>query len=267
MSLMAYSQSTLADVYRLNLKTDLGCIIRGIDFFRCLEYPLAIQKAKLKKGCKVLDVGSGKSILPLYLAFRGCNVTAIDIDKNSIKYQRKIAKKAGLSHLLKIELQDASHLSYPNNFFDRIICISTLEHIPLNGDQKAICCLSRILANNGLLVLTLPYGNKYEETGFWNFTRIYDDASIKEQLISPSGLRLEDVVYFGANHFFSHVWYHKLFTSIRWGFGWASSFASSIFLKIYGSEERRKAEGVCLVLRKPENGRIRKYENDSNVRT
>lgn len=43
------------------------------------EYPWALQRAQLAPGCRVLDVGCGDSIFPVYLASLGHHVTAADM--------------------------------------------------------------------------------------------------------------------------------------------------------------------------------------------
>jgi len=68
--------------------------------------------------------------------------------------------------------QDIRNTDYPDNFFDMIYCISTIEHvgrdnmiytktneqIDEDGDYKVAVELSRILNKNGKLVITVPYG-------------------------------------------------------------------------------------------------------------
>ena len=67
--------------------------------------------------------------------------------------------------LLKIRKTD-----YPDNYFDAISCISTLEHIGVagrygsdddpEGDAKTMHEIKRILKPGGILLTSLPYGAK-----------------------------------------------------------------------------------------------------------
>lgn len=44
------------------------------------EYPWALERAGLRAGDRILDVGSGDSIFPVFLAKEGHDVTAIDLE-------------------------------------------------------------------------------------------------------------------------------------------------------------------------------------------
>jgi len=87
---------------------------------RVYEYPWAIEHLTESlgaiKGKKILDIGSGISPLPVYLARHGAEVTCID------------THPVGLPGVKSIEM-DARKWRGQNKF-DAITCISTAEHIP-----------------------------------------------------------------------------------------------------------------------------------------
>jgi len=83
--------------------------------------------------------------------------------------------------------EDIRSTSSPNNFFDMVIAISTIEHTGLgyygdkldrHGDKKAIKEIFRILKNNGKFIITLPFGKKSINSWY----RAYDKKLINELL-------------------------------------------------------------------------------------
>ncbi|WP_185739494.1 class I SAM-dependent methyltransferase [Gramella sp. Hel_I_59] len=55
----------------------------------------------------------------------------------------------------KIEMLDATNISYADNSFDFIICNHVLEHIP--DYKRAMHEIYRVLASNGVAILQTPY--------------------------------------------------------------------------------------------------------------
>ena len=148
--------ATIFDLYKFNFmlgvrkiesKEGLRRIVYGIDYFRCLEDPLVFNNLKREHGLALLDIGSADTIFPLFVGSKGIEVWATDIDNGVLKL-RKDAEKLGITNF-HAEIQDARNLSFPDNHFDRVCAISTLEHIPNGGDSKAIKEMSRVLKRGG----------------------------------------------------------------------------------------------------------------------
>lgn len=123
---------------------------------RVLEYPWLVKNFDLKSG-RVLDVGTTNpkllsALLPKNIKLWGINSSAIS------------------SLSVKMVQGDIRKTKFPDNFFDAVICISTLEHIGVagrygsdhdsQGDTRAMKEISRILKKGGMLFLTVPYGVK-----------------------------------------------------------------------------------------------------------
>jgi intein/homing endonuclease len=86
--------------------------------------------------------------------------------------------------------EDIRKSSLPSNDFDLVTCVSTLEHIGLvgyygnqeeivNGDLQAIIQIKRMLKRNGILLLTVPYANKYSVRPG---VRVYNMTALKKML-------------------------------------------------------------------------------------
>ncbi len=124
-------------------------------FDRDLEYPWMLKNINIKKG-KLLDIGSTigymlYDVLPKEIEINAINLNAQKDIPNVIQYEGDIRKT---------DIKDET--------FDVITCISTLEHIGVEGryhvkddpegDIKAMKEMHRLLKKNGQLILTVPYG-------------------------------------------------------------------------------------------------------------
>jgi ubiquinone/menaquinone biosynthesis C-methylase UbiE len=193
----------------------------------------------------VLDIGSGNSTFPIYMAGKGCTVYASDVD-NIVFGLEDISRKAGFGKLidvgsLKIEHQDSRNLSYPDNYFDRVSAISTLEHIPDTGDISSIKEICRVLKSGGRAFISVeanakfvdfftkhrfyfgyPYFSEYtdcvnnqgqlfaknydefkknKKLYSLGFVRYYNKEAILTRIINSSGLILEDMGYYASRYF------------------------------------------------------------------
>jgi SAM-dependent methyltransferase len=181
-------------IFRLSLlRLKLLSRIRNVATGRVVEYPWLLKNLEIENG-RVLDVGCCYSYLSHELLRRGYAVYGVDVDP----YPQRHPK-------LKFYQIDIRNSPFPNNFFDLIIAVSTIEHIglgfsfeslqpfqekmDLKGDRKAIEEMIRILKPNGKILLTLPFG----EQGVTESERTYDYPHIKELL---NGLNIEQMTFY-----------------------------------------------------------------------
>lgn len=142
----------------------------GFDYWsRKWEYPWAILNADLQAGMRVLDVGSGGSPFPLYLGMNGFECYACDpsLDQGKPKknLRRRIIFFLGITTVWSLPKRKRSlpiryfpdsiqELSFPDNFFDRVFCLSVIEHIPQSEWSLCMEQLSRVVKPTGRLLLT-----------------------------------------------------------------------------------------------------------------
>ncbi|GAB4483178.1 MAG: hypothetical protein Kow00124_32470 [Anaerolineae bacterium] len=182
------------------------------------EYPWVVAHLGVEPGMRVLDVGAENSFLPIYLASLGCDVLAVDAWLGSYgeyftaqvldrcvdgTFEITVTGPDGRSGRVRWQHQDATALTLPDESFDRVVCISVIEHIP--DDRAAIREMARVLRPGGLLALTTPCGPAYQqpgdhphhkdETGRWtgDLDRVYSAEALQERLVGPSGLVPVDV--------------------------------------------------------------------------
>ena len=115
------------------------------------KYAKILKKKKYKT---VLDLGCGTGRNTIYLAKQGFLVYALDISKTGVAITKKKAKLLDLKNI-KFKVADMKHTSYPNNYFDAVVCMFTLSHGLLKDNQDAIDEIYRILKPKGMLITEL----------------------------------------------------------------------------------------------------------------
>jgi O-antigen chain-terminating methyltransferase len=200
------------------------------DTERCIEIPWAISCYGGEE--RVLDVGYAnaenrylKELLSLSVPeLYGLDVVSKDVDG-----------------IIPIK-GDIRRTSFPDNFFDLILCISTIEHIgkdnsiyfedynnaDARGDYNAIKEMRRITKKGGRIVLTVPYGKLHDYGWFTH----YDDRRWND-LIRFSGCRRLREDFFIYDD------------------GWYKTDKASLKTVLYNDNDAPAAAGlVCAILKK-----------------
>lgn len=106
---------------------------------------------RLKPGGRLLDVGCGDGIFTAVLGHAFAEVYGIDVQENHLARFRKTVGSDPKFHVLNLSISETGFVA---GFFDTIITIETLEHIPdLRAAAAEIC---RVLRPGGELLLTVP---------------------------------------------------------------------------------------------------------------
>lgn len=157
---------------------------------RVADYPFVHQNIGISLNGKgrILDVGCYGTKLVIELASLGYDVYGID----GIEYP--------LTHPnFTFVLGDICKTPFPDDFFDAVTAVSTIEHIGLgrwgdptysDGDKKAINEIKRILKPGGKAIITVPFGKRtivYRKE--IPLHRVYDSQALNE-LFSDSGLEI-----------------------------------------------------------------------------
>jgi SAM-dependent methyltransferase len=156
---------------------------------RIIEIPFAIDAlAGIAKTGKVLDLGCMESVLPLFFAGLGFQVTGFDFRQ----YPYRVPN-------FNFVQGNILELPFKKGSFDAVTCVSTIEHIGigfysdpkdgLSSDIKGMLEIKRVLKPGGLLILTVPFGKSFVN----NQQRIYDQGSL-DKLIA--GFSVNTIKYF-----------------------------------------------------------------------
>lgn len=163
---------------------------------------------------RVLDVGCMNSFLSFGLLKLGYDVHAIDTRPNgNLRWEPWIHRETyqlweenKTWRRVKFKLGDIRHTGYPDDCFDQVLAISTLEHVGLSvydnpaddvegGDFKAMGEVARILKPGGNALVTFGYGH-INWRGLQN--RVYDDLRLGKFL---EGFEVLERKYFGSTAF------------------------------------------------------------------
>lgn len=153
---------------------------------RAWEYPWALLNSQILSDTRILDVGSGYSLFPLYLAQRSNRVDSVD----TAEKQMRILCPA-LAAILKLKVNyfvdDAASISAKDNTYDYVFCISVLEHleeeiqngVPVNRhadklERKAIREFLRVVKPGGRVILTLDYASEDVSQRSFHFDYVKD---------------------------------------------------------------------------------------------
>lgn len=148
------------------------------------EYPWAVMMAELgQEPLSILDVGGGGSPLAPYLAKNRHRCCVIDpsMDKGlsySVNRKKGIYKNmrslffniilgiarvnrlwgmpaVGDKNPVNYYPYSATNIEFPDNSFDRVFCLSVMEHIPIEMWGNCMKEFQRVLRPGGRLVITL----------------------------------------------------------------------------------------------------------------
>jgi 2-polyprenyl-3-methyl-5-hydroxy-6-metoxy-1,4-benzoquinol methylase/UDP:flavonoid glycosyltransferase YjiC (YdhE family) len=109
-------------------------------------------------GTAVLDIGCSQGIISILLARAGKEVTAIDIDEESIDYARKelALEREEIRERVTLIHGDALQCSFNENSYDTVVMGQLIEHV---GNPSAFLDLARrVCRPEGRVIITTPFG-------------------------------------------------------------------------------------------------------------
>ncbi len=112
------------------------------------KYAVIFRKNKY---CRILDLGCGTGRNTIYLAQQDFLVYALDTSKTGVAITKKKARTLNLNNI-RFKVADMKHTSYPNNYFDAVVCIFVLSHGLLKDNEYAVNEIYRILKPKGMLI-------------------------------------------------------------------------------------------------------------------
>uniref|UniRef100_A0A8R7R9J3 Cyclopropane-fatty-acyl-phospholipid synthase n=1 Tax=Triticum urartu TaxID=4572 RepID=A0A8R7R9J3_TRIUA len=113
---------------------------------------LLINKAKVKRGHHVLDIGSGWGSLAMEAVKQtGCKYTGVTLSAEQHKYAERKVREAGLEDRINFLLCD--YRKIPPFKYDAIISCGMIEHVGHEYMDEFFACCESYLAEDGILVL------------------------------------------------------------------------------------------------------------------
>ncbi len=100
-----------------------------------------------KNGGNLLEIGAGMGHLVAQLE-ENFDTVGIDLNHWAVKQSKSVVKKTAL------QTASAETLPFANNSFDVVIIKHIVEHLP--NPEKAIANIGRVIAPDGILILSTP---------------------------------------------------------------------------------------------------------------
>jgi SAM-dependent methyltransferase len=115
---------------------------------------------RLVMGRKVLDVACGEGYGSALLATVAADVVGVDIAAAAVDHAR-----ASYGHLdnVRYEQGSAVELPLPDASVDRVVSFETIEHLPAVDQSRMLAEMARVLAPEGLLILSAPNPIEYSQ--------------------------------------------------------------------------------------------------------
>jgi len=105
------------------------------------------------KDHRALDLGCGEGRYSLYLAQKGCAVTAIDRTPAGIEKLRTLAQSQNLS--VAADVMDIADFVFPENRFDIVVAATVLDHLAETLRQETIERIKKSLKPGGILYVNV----------------------------------------------------------------------------------------------------------------
>ena len=139
---------------------------------RIVEMPFVFQNLPKGEKLKILDFGCSESLLPIQMATLGYDVHGADLQEYPFKH-------------INFTFHHGNFLDnkFKAGTFDIVTAISSVEHSGLGsyespkfsgGDIKILQEIKRVMKKDGVLILTVPFGQKYKD----GFQRVYDNEAL-----------------------------------------------------------------------------------------
>jgi SAM-dependent methyltransferase len=132
---------------------------------RLFEYPWAFYAADVAPGMRLLDIGGCVGGMQFVFALEGCDVTNVDPCDNDSggwpatrwpvgpELHERLNGVLGTDvKLVQKRVQDAD---LPVGGFDRVVCLSVIEHLAQQDARDLVAHAVRLLAPGGLFVATI----------------------------------------------------------------------------------------------------------------
>lgn len=112
------------------------------------------DRAQVREGSHVLEVGSGSGGPAVYLAAkRGCRVTGVDINEHGISNGARLAESQGVADRVTFQVVDASNpMPFPASSFDAVLSNDAMCHI--SNRLEVLEDWHRILRPGGRVLFT-----------------------------------------------------------------------------------------------------------------
>lgn len=124
------------------------------------------------KGKEVLNIGAEYPQDEIKFAHLASRWTTIDFSEVIVKNQKAICGEADFV------VMDAREMTFPENSFDTVLILSTLDHIPGHRNRlKVLDGIHRVLKPGGILAISVPYGRR-KDNPWYGYEHTFSEAEL-----------------------------------------------------------------------------------------
>ncbi len=187
-----FNEQVLAAVREATYGQDIG----QNSWLTAEEFEQFIGWLDIDAGSHLLEVASGSGGPALHIADKhGCRVTGVDVNPHGVATARRAAVAAGLTHLVKFKVADATEaLPFVDYRFDGLMCIDSMNHFP--DRVAALEEWRRVLKPGARAVFTDPVAVTGPVTSEELAQRssiglfVFVPRAVNEELIARAGFRI-----------------------------------------------------------------------------
>ena len=110
-----------------------------------------IDILNLKKDAKILDIGTGRGVMAIFLALKGYHVVTGEPEGHNWADWRSSAKKVGVEELITFKHLNAEELPFTDAQFNTIFVYGSFHHI--NDKISALKEFIRVVKQNGIIII------------------------------------------------------------------------------------------------------------------
>lgn len=133
---IAPSSAAILPWMRNQLRVERLDEVNAYEYYKVAEIDFALRALE-PLGCGLaLDLGAGVSSLPSCLALSGCEVIAAERERQALHLQQRLGQRLGAP--LRSTAGDFMALPFRDGSFDAVVFISSVEHVPGEGDSHAM---------------------------------------------------------------------------------------------------------------------------------
>lgn len=187
---------------------------QNIPWFLLWEISWLFVHANAKAGMRALDLGGSGSIFSYYLAWKGLDVTTIDIKPDLVSMATNVAERTSWN--LRAYHLDMTQMEFAPASFDLIFSVCVYEHLPKDARIVTDRKIRNLLRPGGKFCITFDYQNPDREM------RISSPEDVENQFVRPLDLGVvgNKVLFDNGKRYLFHPWFasrRKRFKMVRKG--------------------------------------------------
>lgn len=156
------------------------------DPFRPWEVPAVLAASGIDPKRRYLSIGAWHCSAT-YIIGQVAEVYAVDVNASVTDWLQNEFGLEWPETVAVLVPENKGLLPYPDEFFDTVISISSIEHSEKDEDSDTARECGRVLKTGGRFILTTEFGPSFVDYDPVVGGRIYNETALEERIVLPSG--------------------------------------------------------------------------------